>query len=168
MAKPRHVQKTTLIIVGEGAHDKAFLEHMKGVYDTRESGQKIKIDSADGGSPHDVIKTAIKKTSHTAYDRKYIFMDSDVAIKQQDLSIARRNNIIILLSEPLCLEGMLLDVLQQWIPETAELCKKSLHPQLVGYPTDAKSYRVLFPQLVLDESTKQTIIDLRTLLKNSP
>lgn len=166
MAKPRHVQKTTLIIVGEGAHDKAFLEHMKGVYDTRESGQKIKIDSADGGSPHDVIKTAIKKTSHTAYDQKYILMDSDVAIKQQDLSIARRNNIIILLSEPLCLEGMLLDVLQQWIPETAELCKKSLHPQLVGHPTDAKSYRVLFPQLVLDESTKQTIIDLRTLLKN--
>jgi hypothetical protein len=88
---------------------------MKSLYDHRDSGQKVTINSADGGSPHDVIKTAIKKTSHAAYDQKYIFMDSDVAIKQQDLSLAKRNNIIVLLSEPLCLEGMLLDILGQRI-----------------------------------------------------
>jgi hypothetical protein len=115
MAKTRHIKKTTLIIVAEGAHDKAFLDHMKSLYDHRDSGQKVTINSADGGSPHDVIKTAIKKTSHAAYDQKYIFMDSDVAIKQQDLSLAKRNNIIVLLSEPLCLEGMLLDILGQRI-----------------------------------------------------
>jgi hypothetical protein len=35
---------------------------MKSLYDHRDSGQKVTINSADGGSPHDVIKTAIKKT----------------------------------------------------------------------------------------------------------
>ena len=166
MAKTRHIKKTTLIIVAEGAHDKAFLDHMKSVYDHRDSGQKVTINSADGGSPHDVIKTAIKKTSHAAYDQKYIFMDSDVAIKQQDLSLAKKNNIIVLLSEPLCLEGMLLDILGQRIPETSELCKRSLHPQLAGQPTEAKSYTVLFPQSILDVTTKQAIVDLKTLLIN--
>lgn len=91
-------------------------------------------------------------------------MDSDVAIKQQDISLAKRNNIIILLSEPLCLEGMLLDILRQRIPETSELCKKSLHPQLAGQPTEAKSYMILFPKSVLDLTKKQAVVDLRKLL----
>lgn len=166
MAKMRHIKKTTLIVVGEGAHDKAFLDHMKSIYDSRNSGQKIKIDSADGGSPHDVIKTIIKKTNHTDYDRKYILMDSDVAIPQQDLSNAKKNNIVILLSEPLCLEGMLLDILGQTTPPTAESCKRSLHPQLAGQPVYAESYVSLFPKLVLDSAKKQTIIDLRQVLSN--
>ena len=80
--------------------------------------------------------------------------------------MAKKNNIIVLLSEPLCLEGMLLDILGQRIPETSELCKRSLHPQLAGQPTEAKSYTVLFPQSILDVTTKQAIVDLRTLLIN--
>lgn len=40
MAKTRHIKKTTLIIVAEGVHDKAFLDHMKSLYDHRDSGQK--------------------------------------------------------------------------------------------------------------------------------
>ena len=61
---------------------------------------------------------------------------------------------------------MLLDILGQRIPETSELCKRSLHPQLAGQPTEAKSYTVLFPQSILDVTTKQAIVDLRTLLIN--
>ncbi len=30
--KRRHINQTTLIIVAEGEHDKAFLTHMKGIY----------------------------------------------------------------------------------------------------------------------------------------
>lgn len=164
MAKHPHVKKTTLIVVGEGAHDKAFLDHMKGIYNSRHSGQKVKIDSADGGSPHDVIKTAIKKTSHLDYDQKYILMDSDVPINAADLKLAKAQKITVLLSTPLCLEGMLLEVLRQHIPVTAELCKKRLHPQLAGKPVYAESYQELFPKLILDAAIHQTIIELRTVL----
>lgn len=57
----RKISKTTLLVIGEGAHDTAFLNHLKSLYDARESGQKVKIESGDGGSPHDLIKNTIKK-----------------------------------------------------------------------------------------------------------
>ena len=52
----RRIQQTTLIIVGEGSHEKAFLTHMKVIYTLRNSGQKVSIVKGDGGSPYDVIK----------------------------------------------------------------------------------------------------------------
>lgn len=37
---PRTTQQTTLIIVGEGECEKAFLEHLKSLYNERHSGKK--------------------------------------------------------------------------------------------------------------------------------
>ncbi len=80
--KSRRVKLASLIVVGEGAHDKAFINYMKSLYDG-ETGQIVKVDSADGGSPKDIIKTTDRKYKHTAYDRRYILMDSDVPIKSR-------------------------------------------------------------------------------------
>ncbi|WP_230661065.1 hypothetical protein [Psychrobacter sp. I-STPA10] len=164
----RHIKKTTLIIVGEGEHDKAFLTHMKNLYDHRQSGQKVKIDFSSGGSPYDIIKDTVKKTSHADYDRRYILMDDDIDIRQQDRQLAKEQKRTILLSQPLCLEGMLLDILKQNIPDSAQRCKKVLHPQLDGKPTEPSSYASLFDQPILDSSDKATIVTLRTVLQNSP
>ncbi len=164
--KQRKIKQTTLIVVGEGQHDKAFLKHMQGIYDGRETGQKVTIDFSSGGSPHDIIKDSIKKVGHIGYDKKYIVMDSDVAINSKDLKKAKEGKFTILQSEPICLEGMLLDVLQQKIPNTAQQCKKILHPQLSGQPTEVKSYSPLFDKPVLDVTNKQTIVTLRELLQN--
>ncbi len=169
MAKrQRKVKQTTLIVVGEGQHDKAFLNHMKGIYDSRETGQKVTIDFSSGGSPHDIIKSSVKKVAHISYDKKYILMDDDVTIRQQDRDLAKKQKIQILLSQPICLEGMLLDILQQTIPTTADKCKASLHPQLSGNPTDKESYSPLFDKPVLDTTDKATIVQLRDLLANKP
>ena len=63
----RKISKTTLLVIGEGAHDTAFLNHLKSLYDARESGQKVKIESGDGGSPHDLIKnTSVHDKFHIA------------------------------------------------------------------------------------------------------
>jgi hypothetical protein len=102
----RRIKKTllsTLIIVGEGACEKAFLSHLKGLY-SHNTEQKIKLESADGGSPEDIVRTAIKKTKHIDYDRKYILIDS------KTIAMAKKAKIIIILSKPLCLEGMILEV----------------------------------------------------------
>ena len=133
--KSRSVKLASLIVVGEGAHDKAFISHMKSLYDG-ETGQTVKVDSADGGSPKDIIKTTDRKYKHTAYDRRYTLMDSDVPITQQDRDSARKLKIQLILSEPVCLEGMLLEVLGQRAPNTAASCKASLHPQL-SWRTDS-------------------------------
>jgi len=143
--KIRRIKLSSLIVVGEGPHDGAFLSHMKDLYDSRLTDQKVKIASADGGSPKDILNTVIKNR-HIAYDRKFVLMDSDVALTQKDRELAKRNKIVIYHSEPICLEGMLLDILNENIPATNKACKASLHPKLSGLPTEKSSYSDLFTE----------------------
>ncbi len=164
--KIRRVQLATLIIVGEGAHEEAFLRHMASLYDGRETNQKITIKSADGGSPGDIIHSAIKNR-HSKYDRKYVLMDSDVKIPEKDIQTSKKNKVEIICSKPICLEGMLLDILDQKIPSTAQACKSSLHPKLDGLPTDKNSYSKLFDKHVLDNTSKEQIITIKKIISNN-
>lgn len=156
---------STLIIVGEGACEKAFLSHLKQLF-SNNTNQKVKIDSADGGSPYDIVNTTVKKTKHIAYDKKYILIDSDIAIDEKTKKLAKENNIHIIESIPLCLEGMLLDVLGQNVPITSIQCKNLLYPQLSGSPTDKESYQVLFIKNVLEDSANGSMKLLLSIIKN--
>lgn len=160
----RSVNKTTLLVMGEGEHDKAFLSHMKGIYHERRSGSKVTLDFSSGGSPHDIIKDTVKKSRHVDYDQKFILMDSDVPVKPEDIKVAKDSDINILYSKPLCLEGMLLSILAQSIPNTAKKCKSVLHPQLSDNPALSTSYEPLFAKPVLDKTNHATVVTLRSLL----
>lgn len=163
--KQRRSLLSTLIIVGEGAHEKAFLSHLKSLY-AANTGQKVKIDSADGGSPQDIVRTAVKKSRHIDYDRKFILMDSDIAVDDATIRMAKDNNITIILSEPLCLEGMLLDFLGLSVPATSKKCKSLLHPKLDGNPAEKSSYTSLINKGLLENSDKKQIILLLNILQN--
>ena len=163
--KQRRSLLSTLIIVGEGAHEKAFLSHLKSLYSAN-TGQKVKIESADGGSPQDIVRTAVKKSRHIDYDRKFILMDSDIAVDDTTIKMAKDNNITIILSEPLCLEGMLLDFLGASVPDTSKKCKSLLHPKLDGNPADKSSYTRLIDKDSLESSDKEQIILLLKILQN--
>lgn len=165
--KDRKVKLATLIAVGEGAHDKAFLNHMKGIYDYRHSGQKVTVDSADGGSPEDIIQSVIRKNRHAAYDRSYILLDSDIPIPEKARNIAKQKRIELIESTPLCLEGMLLEILEEPVPEISQKCKDFLHPKLACAPTDPKAYKNLFSKDVLDNTDKEQIKILRKILQNN-
>ncbi|MEY8212222.1 MAG: hypothetical protein RPT00_08170 [Gammaproteobacteria bacterium] len=160
------VKLSSLIVVGEGPHDKAFINHMKDLYDNRTSGQKVKVESADGGSPRDILKSAVK-SKHAEYDKKYVLMDSDVPVSQQDRDYARSRKIIIIQSTPWCLEGMLLDALGRQVPNGNNPCKQKLHPLLSGSATDKRSYAELFPKPFIDDSEKEQLVELRKLLSNT-
>lgn len=161
------VKLAALIVVGEGPQDKAFLNYMKSLHDIRESGQTVTISSADGGSPGDIINTVIRKHRHTDFDERYVLLDSDVPISQQVRAKAKKQKIVLIESTPHCLEGMLLDVLGQFIPSTSKACKAAMHPQLSSEPTNPKAYAALFPQSVLDDSTKKQIVTLRHAITNT-
>lgn len=154
----------TILIMGEGEHEEDFLKHMKLIYDQRLSGKKVKIEYNGGGSPHDIVKYTVKQTQHREFDIVYILMDSDVEIGVKDLKVAKDKKFIILQSEPLCLEGMLLEVLKQTALPTSQACKDKLYPQLSGSPTVADSYSPLFDKPVLDKTSKATIVTLREIL----
>ena len=163
--KPKRSLLSTLIIVGEGAHEKAFLSHLKTLYSAN-TDQKVKIDSADGGSPQDIVRTAVKKSKHIGYDRKFILMDSDIAIDDTTKKLAKDNNITIILSEPLCLEGMLLNLLGITVPDTSKKCKAILHPKLDGNAADKSSYIRLIDKKLLEASKIEQIVLLLQILEN--
>ncbi|MBE0471465.1 MAG: hypothetical protein IBX55_18390 [Methyloprofundus sp.] len=164
--KKQRLKLASLIIVGEGPHDKAFLSHMKDLYDNRSTGQKIKIETADGGSPKDIIRSAIKN-KHINYDQRYVLMDSDIPLSEENKKTAKKNKITIIQSTPICLEGMLLEILDQNPPNTNQKCKSMLHRQLSGDPTEKSSYSQKFSKTVLDSSPKLQIIDLIKIMANS-
>lgn len=166
--KPRKTNKTTYLMMGEGEHDKAFLNHMKTLYYIRSLGIKITLDFSGGGSPHDIIKDTIKKTQNFEYSKKIILMDEDVTIKEQDRTLAKQKGIEILLSTPICLEGMLLTILNEKPPHTASKCKSMLHPMLSGNPAQPSSYSPLFAKPVLDNSHHSTIKTLREIFSKTP
>jgi len=167
MAKIRKVKLATLLIVGEGAHEKAFLQHMKLIYDG-ENNQAVKVDAVSGGSPIEMIDDTLRKYNHAEYDRKVILLDGDVTIRQQDRDKARKHKVELIVSEPVCLEGMLLDVLGHKVPEfsSAADCKKRLHPLLAGEPTKSVSYAKCFAKDVLDSTVKEQILRLIKLISN--
>lgn len=168
MAKIRKVKLATLLIIGEGTHEKAFLLHMKSIYDG-ENNQTIKVDAASGGSPIEIIDETLRKYNHADYDKKVILLDADVTIRQQDRDKARKHKIELIVSNPICLEGMLLELLGHNVTaySSAIACKNRLHPLLSGLPTKPSSYAQIFPKSVLDTTTKDQIVRLKNLMSNT-
>ena len=160
------VKLATLLIVGEGPEDEAFLKYMKRLYDRRDSGQRITINAATGGSPGDIIDEAIRRHRNTDFDRRYVLLDSD-RLTKNDRALARQKRIELIVSAPHCLEGMLLEILGQPIPRTNKRCKSALHQQLDKKPTSHEAYSTLFPRKVLDKTTKEQIVTLRQIISNA-
>ncbi|CAI1776425.1 Uncharacterised protein [Serratia entomophila] len=103
--KLRVVNKTFLIVC-EGVSDKRFLERIKRFTVQRDGGLRVTVDESGGGGPRGVLNRAINYPGQ--FDKKYMFIDSDIAITQEVAKIAQRKNIRIIQSRPFCLEGLLL------------------------------------------------------------
>lgn len=164
--KPPKIKLATLHLVGEGAEDKAFLQHLKNLYDGRATSQKVSIDAGDGGSPGNVISTVAGRCRGIDYDAIILLLDSDIEIERKDRERARRSNIQIVQSAPTCLEGMLLEALGHEAPRTNQECKSTLHRQLNGRATDPDSYSDLFTVELLDNTGVPQLALLRDAIKN--
>lgn len=105
--KARGVENTKLVIC-EGISDKKFFERMKEVYHNRKCGFTIKLDEAAGGGPKTAIMAAINYNGH--FDKKIVYIDSDISIPVDARKAAERKNIMIIQSIPHCLEGLLLKI----------------------------------------------------------
>lgn len=165
MKKRRISQLKTTLIVGEGPADTAFINHLKAIYDGRQTGQRVTVRSSDGGCPHDIVHDAIKDRD-VQYDRRVVLMDSDCPIQSKTTRKIKEKSIILLQSRPNCLEGMLLAHLGEVVPLTSKECKNKLHPMLSGDPTESASYRELFNKESLDASNVNEILRLIAIMSN--
>ena len=68
----------TILLVGEGTTDSAFLKHIKSLYISRGCGVCARICNAHGKGPDRVVGYAIRQRQNAAYDRVVTLLDTDL------------------------------------------------------------------------------------------
>lgn len=167
ITKPkRHVAKTTLVIVGEGPDDKAFVKHMNQVFSKEGSDIRASIQKASGGSPGNVITHAIRKNKQREFNQRFIVLDSDIAVEPAAQKLAKEKDYTLIFWHPQCLEGTLLTVLGENVTqtETSQQLKQRLQPKLSGHHTESDAYANLFTKDILTTTDNESIKHLRDIL----
>lgn len=127
MAKGRRVirQRKTLLVVGEGATEAAFLSYLRRLYCSGKKGPKVTVKNAHGKGPEHVLDFAIRSQRSVAFDQVAVFLDTDIpwtdALKKQ----AEQSKIELIGNTP-CIEGLFLKMLDRPVPNVSAHCKKQL------------------------------------------
>lgn len=163
-ASKRKRVKKTVIIVGEGPTEKAFLEYLGQFYIKRNSGISVKIQAATGGSPECILSKTIKLEQ---YDSKAILMDTDKEWSPSLIKKAQQKKIKLIGSQP-CIEGLILEILERNVPYESKNCKDSCSELFRGKLTNKETYKEQLSsewieQKRQDISTLNEILTLFTL-----
>lgn len=158
----RQIQQKTVLIVGEGFCDTAFLKHLKSIYDSRHSGVRITIKNAQGKGSNNVIDTAIKTHRRFAYDLVGVLYDIDVPLTPGFSRKARIAKLILVETEP-CLEGLLLKILKKHVPNSCKDCKSRIRGDLIGKDFTESAAYAGFTKETLEKS-RSSIPELDCLI----
>ncbi|KZK75310.1 MAG: hypothetical protein A3K90_09005 [Pelodictyon luteolum] len=158
----RQVRKT-LLAVGEGDSEVAFLTHLRDLYCSRREGVSVSVRNAHGKGPEHVIGYAVKLSQRFCYDACVVLLDTDIEWADRVTKSARKSGIEMVGSMP-CLEGLLLAILGHRPPERCLQCKKQIEKLLDLDLMERQSYAGSFSRPVLDLSRKG-IAELDRLLR---
>ena len=111
---PGRQQNKTLLLVGEGGAEEAFLRYLKAAYCPRGCGVAVTIKNAHGKGAGNVIDVAIRAAKGAAFDTKAVLLDTDQDWNDKTRKQAKLNKITVLLSTP-CFEATLLSIHQHSI-----------------------------------------------------
>ncbi|KQC14624.1 MAG: hypothetical protein APR63_13785 [Desulfuromonas sp. SDB] len=166
--RPVRRTKKTVLIVGEGSTEKAFLRYVKEIYITREMDISVKIECGAGGSPRNIVEKAIRLCGSRSYDKCFVLIDTDIPLnvdKKLLTRMKRKPKIEILKSIP-CIEGLFLAILEITGYNSSDQCKRIFESTFLSSDkkTDKRYYGKLFPKEVLDQKRTQ-INELNNILK---
>ena len=138
--KKAMVQKRTLLLVGEGFDERAFLNHLKEKLIPRGAGLVVTIKNSKGKGAKHVIEWTIRQAAIAQYIAQYdvvgALFDTDTDWTPAVEKLAKQNKICLLKSEP-CFEAMMLRI--QGV--TPELDSKKLKKQFADFVNnDATRY----------------------------
>ncbi|MBI5331503.1 MAG: hypothetical protein HZB71_12945 [Betaproteobacteria bacterium] len=133
----------TLLIVGEGYHEEAFLHHVKQLYAPRGCGLAVTIKNARGKGAMHVIDWTIKQIANADFDTVAAMLDTDKDWSPGVAKQARQKKIRVLASEP-CFDAVMLRLLGLNAQGEAKTLKKRLAPYLGNSPTERGSYEAHF------------------------
>ena len=162
----RHVAKTTLLVVGEGPDDQAFIKHLNRLLREESAPIRAKIQKESGGSPSNIITNTTRKYKNDGYDKRYIVLDSDIEVPVTSRRLAEAHGYTLILWSPMCLEGALLDVLRETInsSESSTDLKHRLHPRLKAHHTKPEAYEDLFTKAVIEDTSNDSVLAVKNAL----
>lgn len=157
MAKRYRKTLFTVLIVGEGETEKAFLEYLRELYVCRGCGTKTTIKNAHGKSPKHILDIAIRQNRNKDFDRTILFLDTDVPWPVDVIKKAANNRYIMIGNSP-CIEGLFLEILGKRTPDNTQECKLALRDIVENKClTNKASYNDVFSLKILDESRKKIV-----------
>ncbi|MBU1809374.1 MAG: RloB family protein [Candidatus Omnitrophica bacterium] len=164
--------KTTILIVGEGPTEKAFLQHLRELYINRNDEFVIKVECGTGGAPCSVVQRAIRLRGGRAYDKCYVLFDADRPL-ETDYKLSDRMNkrprIEILKATP-CIEGLFLAVLKHpgfsQANASSSRCRREFYDKYISADkkTDKRAYGDKFSRALLD-GRRTNVSELDLILK---
>lgn len=87
MARKKHQVRKTLLIVGEGDSEVAFLKHLRELYCSGGVGVRVTIRNAHGKGPENVIAFAARQAGIYSYDAHAALLDTDLTERHSYVSI---------------------------------------------------------------------------------
>lgn len=135
--------KRTLLIVGEGRHEEAFLNHMRQLYAPRGCGLAVTVKNARGKGAQHVIDWTIRQIANAQYDTVAAMLDTDQDWNATVEKRAKAKKIQVLPSEP-CFDAVLLRLLGKNPAGDGKTLKKQLAPFVSNDPTVAQNYAAHF------------------------
>ncbi len=148
-ARKRRSVSRTVLLVGEGTTEQAFLQYIKSLYISRGCGVGVTIRNAHGKGPDHVVDYAIRQRRNADYDRIAVLLDTDLAISAPVRKRARSYKIRVIGSTP-CIEGLLLKILGEHVPATSTECKKRCGGVLPVRLMTPDDYTTRFSRELLD------------------
>lgn len=153
----------TLLIVGEGFDEVAFLTHIKRLYVSRGCGLSVTIKNARGKGARHVIEWAGRQMVSADFDVTAVLLDTDTDWSSVVESRAKKKRIQVLKSEP-CFEAMMLRLLGETPVNDAKELKKQFAPFVNNDALNPENYMTHFDRERLQIGrTHEPVIN--TLLK---
>jgi hypothetical protein len=151
MVKKIRRQRKTLLVMGEGDCEAAFLQHLRNIYCSDNEGVNVTIRNAQGGGPTSIVAQVIRHTRLGSYDKKIALLDTDLVWSDDLKKTAKECDILMVGSSP-CLEGLLLGVLKKPTPITSRECKKLLQSHTKTDMTEWRHYESHFSRDIFEEA----------------
>lgn len=155
--------RRTLLAVGEGDAEVAFLKHLRSLYCSGGHGVNVVVSNAHGKGPENVINHAKRKGMTAQYDQRVALLDTDIPWTDGLKKHARKAAVEMIGSIP-CLEGLLLIILRHQAPQSSAQCKQALQNILTIDLISWESYGKAFPKQLID-SARQRIDELDRLIR---
>lgn len=163
MVRKQYWVRKTLLIVGEGDSEEAFLKHLRDLYCSGGAGVAATVRNAHGKGPENVIDYAARQARIYSYDARTALLDTDIPWTDKLKKDARKAKIDMVGSIP-CFEGLLLSILGKRPPGKSVDCKKTIQQFIDIDLTERQAYAKPFSKGVL-EATRLKVVELDQLLK---